>query len=497
MTLSQSNEHLRVAFRGAYLAKLSGNFDPTREHLNFEVKRGGVICSLDKGYSIPRRMRDILKKRGIKDPNKGMLNPYYRTVANVILQGSRDQMHRLAFGDQKVNIEKGSDNSRIVRCPEIEKWAVDMYNFMSKKYGEDNIAAFVVHLDETNPHIHCTLLPINEKNKFSWKDYWGRTKEEGRNIYLQLHDELAAVNEKYGLERGDDKTRTGAKHRSTAQWRAEMSEKHRKENFILGNENKKLEGENEELRKSIIHAKARLKSLNTMIEHQEKRLADLNENVRTLEDKLARGQISNDEFDRQLAMLKKEIEKCQLNLFDKQGKLKIAQAQLDEILSKVSKENEKLSDVNSKIDKAKKELDVTLTEHDKAKFKEVQSFAYSATIFGMKDSFARFQENLSKLSPEQKKFVENVTSPLFEEGGVGLNVQELAEDGADVAAIATNLFLGYVNNATKISQGSGGGGGPTSGWGKRDDEDELAYMRRCFGMARKMKSSGRSQGRKR
>ena len=51
------------------------------------------------------------------------------------------------------------------RKPEIEKWALDMYKFMSDKYGEDNIAAFIVHLDETNPHIHCTLLPVVDNGR--------------------------------------------------------------------------------------------------------------------------------------------------------------------------------------------------------------------------------------------------------------------------------------------------------------------------------------------
>ena len=38
MTVSQSNEHLRVASNGAYVSRLSNNFDPTRERLNFSIK---------------------------------------------------------------------------------------------------------------------------------------------------------------------------------------------------------------------------------------------------------------------------------------------------------------------------------------------------------------------------------------------------------------------------------------------------------------------------
>ena len=58
MTLSQSNEHLRVASNGAYVSRLSNNFDPTREHLNFEIKNGKVV-PVDKKTSIPRRIENI------------------------------------------------------------------------------------------------------------------------------------------------------------------------------------------------------------------------------------------------------------------------------------------------------------------------------------------------------------------------------------------------------------------------------------------------------
>ena len=43
MTTSQSNEHLRNANTGERLKKWSGNYDPSREKLNFEVGPGGII----------------------------------------------------------------------------------------------------------------------------------------------------------------------------------------------------------------------------------------------------------------------------------------------------------------------------------------------------------------------------------------------------------------------------------------------------------------------
>lgn len=60
-------------------------------------------------------------------------------------------------------------------------------------------------------------------------------------------------------------------------------------------------------------------------------------------------------------------------------------------------------------------------------------------------------------------------------------------DGNDTATIenvaytAMLLFAGYIDAATSMSESCGGGGGSTleSGWGKKDDEDERMFARRC------------------
>ena len=85
ITVAQSNEHLRVGQQNAYMKKVSGTQDPTREHLNFEIGRDGIVKEVDKDTSIPTRIREILKARGITDPNAGLSEDdprRRRTVAN-------------------------------------------------------------------------------------------------------------------------------------------------------------------------------------------------------------------------------------------------------------------------------------------------------------------------------------------------------------------------------------------------------------------------------
>lgn len=111
ITVAQSNEHMRNwTEKGWKRATDLGNYDPTREHLNFEVVSGGKIRPIDKGRSIPERMAELLHKRGIKDPNEGLEEPRFRTVVNIIFGGSRTRMQELAFGKQEVDFEKGADN---------------------------------------------------------------------------------------------------------------------------------------------------------------------------------------------------------------------------------------------------------------------------------------------------------------------------------------------------------------------------------------------------
>ena len=67
-------------------------------------------------------------------------------------------------------------------------------------------------------------------------------------------------------------------------------------------------------------------------------------------------------------------------------------------------------------------------------------------------------------------------------------VEKVQLDEVNVVHTAMLLFAGYIDAATSMSESCGGGGGssPESDWGKRDDEDERAFARRCLLMAHSM-----------
>ena len=317
---AQSDEHLRVRSDNSRKHALAtGNYDLTREHLNFEITKGGKIQPVDKTRSIPERIAANLAARGIKDPNEGLEEPRFRTVVNFILGGSRERMLEIAFGDQKVNLAKGADNSHLKRSKDIEQWAKDMYYFVSDRWGEENIAAFVVHLDEMNPHVHLTLLPIDENGRFAYKKIFaGKDKFEFKARTLAMHDAFAKVNEKWGLYRGTSITETGARHRSTEEYRRLLDEECVTLEDKIENHRKVLSG----LQQDISLAERRVKGLTSMVLNLEKDKESVERELDSLASAVldnADGKLSNED---KIAALHRQLADINAKLADKKQKLR-------------------------------------------------------------------------------------------------------------------------------------------------------------------------------
>lgn len=325
ITRAQSNEHLRCRSEKAREYAMSkGNYDPTREHLNFEVVQGGKIRPVDTSRSIPDRMAEILRSRGIKDPNEGLEEPKFRTVVNIIFGGSRERMQELAFGSQTVDFENNSDNSHVERKPEIEQWAKDVYTFVSGKYGEQNIAAFVVHLDELNPHVHCTLLPIKD-GRFAYKEIFaGKDKFEYSERMKKLHSEFAEVNRKWGMSRGSSIAETGARHRTTEEYRRMLSEECTSIEESIVRHQEVLSS----LRSDIRLAERRVKGLTTMVDNIRQEMEEKQARLSAIENRLLSQNGDTAAILRQKEKLEQELSVIQSRLADKQDKLQLADRQL-------------------------------------------------------------------------------------------------------------------------------------------------------------------------
>lgn len=314
------------------LQQSNRNYDYTRHNLNFEIA-DGKVQKIDTSKSIDQKMREMCAARGMRWPNDP--NPRRKpgdddskvkernVAACFVFEGSRERMHEIAFGGYGVvDLSKGADNSHVQRLPEIEQWALDTYNWVGRKFGFENIAGFYVHLDETNPHIHCDVLPVamvKGKERVSYNKVFGDTTKIGnQQKWRAFHDSYyEEVGRKWGLKRGDDIQVTGAKHKTFEQYQ-------------------------EDLRKDIKKCETKIKGLTSMVHNLENRQNDLQVEISYLEHDVDVNQEAIDEK-------RQELKAIQTQLNEKISSLDDAQQQLQELKKEIGDKNEEVKQLSSSI----------------------------------------------------------------------------------------------------------------------------------------------------
>ena len=278
-----------------YLAKNKqpGNrYDWSRRHLNFEIKRGHtMIMKNGQAHYIKPRIiplgsqRKSLKKRYEQRLKELNFKPWREdapnqpnTCVDFVISGDHDRMTEIAFG-KPMDLDWQEDNGNVTLADDpnsrgrkqIETMALDYYDFLCRKFGEENVIGLECHLDETTPHFHALVIPVAERVKrgrvggyeldpdvesdgkerpehittrqferlkeeeqsfyqpatpkkvltVSYSRYFGETKYEESQSFRHWHDMLHnEVNYRWGLERGED----------TSLMTVEERKEHRKKN---------------------------------------------------------------------------------------------------------------------------------------------------------------------------------------------------------------------------------------------------------------------------
>ena len=284
----------------------------------------------------------------------------------------------------------------------------------------------------------------------------------------QLHSDFAEMNKRWGMSRGTSVSESGARHRTTEEYRRHLSEECTSIEEQLGQHQKALS----DLKVEIQLAERRVKGLNSMVENLRKAKAEKERQIAALEATMKSHMGDSMSISAEKANLEKELASIQEKLADKQEKLKVADRQLS-----VLKE-----DMNTISER---------TEELKA-----EAYRYSHEIHSKVDVLLKDVMLETLVSEHSERLAEIGTSEqsIFD----GSLLQSLTEQGADVMHCATLLFLGMVNDATTFAETHGGGGGKNDlKWGRDENEDNRAWARRCMMTASKMMrpASGKKQKR--
>ena len=461
-----SNEHQRNWNNELFERKAKNpdhNYDRSRTDLNFQVGPGGVITAVDKSQRIGDRVEEIIKKHLRPDARVTAIS---NRAVMVVFGGNRERMREMAFGSQDFH-EHEETNSHLVRNPEIERWAKDIYGFVCREFGEENVASFIVHLDETGPHAHCVFVPLTPDGRLCSKEVLGgKNKIEAKQHMRDLHTRLAEVNRKYGLDRGDDIYETGARHRSTAEYNRDLHRENARLETLISDKS----GQLSQLEEQIKKAETRVKGLTTMIANLERQEAELNDEIAQLETDIENGAGDVSELRCRIAELERQLESTGQKLADKRDKLKTA----DRKLADLQKELDSLSE---KRDNAQKNFHEFTEKNQEQVRMRLTDAVFGRLVVDIRELFAAMPSDLKA----------NLD---------GEFLTAIAEQPNEILKCAMYLFLGYLDGASQFAQSCGGGGSDSSlPWGRNSDEDDRRFAYRCMMHAyRMMKPSQPKRG---
>ena len=394
----------------------------------------------------------------------GRVNATSNRAVSLVFGGNREQMRKLAFGDQPIS--ENGNNWDVDSCSGIDRWAKDIYDFCCREFGEENVVSFIVHLDELNPHAHAVIVPITKDGRLSAKDmFGGNDMNQARTRMRELHSRLAEVNEKYGLERGDDITITGAKHKSTETYRRELADECRTLSNEVGMKKTLLSG----LNRSITKAETKIKALQTMVSNLEKVEADKQTTIAELEDYMKNHLGDAVEIKAKITATRKELWDVRDKLNDKKMKLEQAKLQLNEL-------QKNTSHIEARNREIKADFEKTVVSYQQQMINKIWAQA------GMKA--------LSEIANIYPRMTSIHDSSLFDDSFA----MDFINYGDKIIYCAMYLYVGYVNEATNFAESQGGGGSDTKDWGREKDEDEIEWIRRCLRQATKMMKPMKRKG---
>lgn len=254
------------------------HYDFARSSRNFELIKGCHPRFLNDPRHVPieQRLNERLKELGFNYYKEDSKNAPYSCV-DIIVGGDYDLMNEI-----------GSNFFSMLN------WAEDNYKFFCKKFGEENIISFSVHLDETTPHAHVLAIPTalkkqrgrvksggerKTKEVVSFKSHFGDlSKANSRKAaYQKWHDDYYnEVGKKWGFERGRDLDKMSPEERAQHRHlhKTELDTRNR-----LRTENKALQEQKNQLDSSVAAKKDDAKSLDAAIIQKRMRYNSLTDSV--------------------------------------------------------------------------------------------------------------------------------------------------------------------------------------------------------------------------
>ena len=254
-------------------------------------------------YTYGRKVKDLIKESNCKTRKDSV------KLVETLITASPEFMQKLSLTEQKEYFKRATD-------------------FMIDKIGKQNIISAVVHMDESNPHMHLVFCPINKENKLSAKSILGNQKSlsEWQTEYFEcMHERW---NE---LERGKSSIETKRKHIPT--WLFKLStmldSRYEQLTKIMSNANAfNLKKTKEQVMELLVTFLPQAKRFETELERLEPYIESLKDQINTKSKTISRLYNEKD-------VLNKKLEDEKTNNYLKLGDMKHENRKYKKLLEQV------------------------------------------------------------------------------------------------------------------------------------------------------------------
>lgn len=325
-------------------SKTNPDIDKTKAHLNYDLHN-------DKNIDYNKRVKEIISDNVVT--NRAIRKDAV-VMCNFVVTSDKKFFDGLTDLEQRKFFEKS-------------------YEFFKDRYGEKNIVAANVHLDERTPHLHLSLVPVTADEKLSAKRLFDRKELRA------IQDDFPKFIQGYGfsLERGIDAEGKN-KHIETQKFKA----------MEVGSKVKELEHQKNTLQSDLNALQGDLVKLEG-VQANFKQIDAIEGKKSLLGSKVT---INQHDFDVLKSIAKRQVIK-EREFKQSESKIFDLEKENRELRSFVSKFQEKKLGVKEKLKKI--ELEDKLTQYEKA-FSNLTGYLKATNQYEKAKSFIQ-ERQISKI----------------------------------------------------------------------------------------------------
>ena len=141
-------------------------------------------------------LRSGLNKVLVNPGNNDYCELWQRRLYNCSQNGKIQKVRKNAVYAYEIVTSFSHDAENVLNFDPYE-WAEENVKYLKELFGEENVISSILHMDESTPHMHTIIVPIDQNGKLNAKSFTGN-----RSFFYNMQDSYGKrMNEKFGLEK--------------------------------------------------------------------------------------------------------------------------------------------------------------------------------------------------------------------------------------------------------------------------------------------------------